>query len=154
MCLPLWITSLMRNTQRLLLSKGPVINGYPSSFTADLLLYSLSWTIFLNCVSECFLIWIHLRGAFQTKTFILHDLFLLIGIDQPQSSVVFKGSHLLREYTYKKVLLWVVGLLRFYTPYTNGLVVPASFFSSLMKASNGFWQFFLSPIFGLKKQDL
>ena len=127
--------------------------------THPVLLLTYSSTLFLEpyfwiMFTECFLIWIHLRGAFQTKTFILHDLFLLIGIDQPQSSVVFKGSHLLREYTYKKVLLWVVGLLRFYTPYTNGLVVPASFFSSLMKASNGFWQFFLSPIFGLKKQDL
>ena len=44
-----------------------------------------------------------------------------------------------REDTHKKVFFLVVGPLRFYPPYTNGLVVHATFFptplvSSLTKA--------------------
>ena len=63
----------------------------------------------------------------------------------------YKGRH-----TKKKFFL-VVGPLRFYPPYTNGLVVHATFFSfffSLIIAWNGFWQFFLFfPVFGLKQPD-
>ena len=44
----------------------------------------------------------------------------------------------------------MVGPLRFYPPYTYGLVVHATFFIFFF-VLNGFWQFFF-PIFGLKKQ--
>ena len=41
------------------------------------------------------------------------------------------NSHVpVREDTHKKGVFLVVGPLRFYPPYTNGLVVHATFFSS------------------------
>ena len=64
----------------------------------------------------------------------------------------------LREDTHKKVAFLVVGPLRVYPLYTNGLVVNATFFLvffSVIIDWNGFWQFFSSsPIYGLKKPDL
>ena len=57
----------------------------------------------------------------------------------------------------KRVFFLVVGPLRFYPPYTNGLVVHATFlifFFSLIIVWNGFWQFFFFfPIFGLKQPN-
>ena len=69
-----------------------------------------------------------------------------------------KGNQLyLREDTHKKSVFLVVEPLRVYPPYTNVLVVHATFFFnffSLIIAWNGFWHFFFSPIFGLKMQIL
>ena len=51
-----------------------------------------------------------------------------------------------REDPHKKVFFLVVGPLRFYLPYTNGLVVHVTFlffFFSLIIAWNGCWHFFL-----------
>ena len=48
----------------------------------------------------------------------------------------------------------MVGPLRFYPPYTNGLMVHDTFFFCLIMAWNGLWQFFFFfPIFGLKQPD-
>ena len=41
---------------------------------------------------------------------------------------IFNRREPLREDTHKKVFFLVVGPLRFYPPYTNGLVVHATFF--------------------------
>ena len=63
----------------------------------------------------------------------------------------------IREDTHKKVFFLVVGPLRFYLPYTNGLMVlpPFFLFFSLIIAWNGFWQFFLFlPNFWAKPAEL
>ena len=64
----------------------------------------------------------------------------------------------IREDTHKKGVFLVVGPLRFYLPYTNGLMVLPPFFSfffSLIIAWNGFWQFFLFlPNFWAKTAEL
>ena len=51
----------------------------------------------------------------------------------------------------KKVFFLVVGPLRFYPPYTNGLVVHATFFPFFCLIIAWCWPKKISPIFGLKK---
>ena len=79
------------------------------------------------------------------------------------SSLILSLYHLvcIREDTHKKNIFFLVGPLIFYPPYTNGLVVYATFssFFSLIVARNGFLQFIhFSPNFlaknpGFKKKS-
>ena len=60
----------------------------------------------------------------------------------------------IREDTHKKSFFLMVGPLRLYPPYTNGLVVHATFFLSYNSLKRILTIFFHSSNFGLKKPDL
>ena len=62
---------------------------------------------------------------------------------------IWKICYTLGKTHIKKVFFLEVGPLRFYPPYTNGLVVHATFLYII--PWNGFWQKKISPIFGVKK---
>ena len=75
----------------------------------------------------------------------MHFIFINFSCVSWGSGIFFfkskKKSFLLREDTHKKSVSLVVGPLRFYPPYANGLVVHAPFFSFFLTiAWNGFWQ--------------
>ena len=81
---------------------------------------------------------------------------LLLSFSSIFLGILFYFVWPIREETHKKCFFLVVGQLRFYSPHPNGLVVHFFVFFclfSLIIAWNGFWQFFFSPIFGLKVPD-
>ena len=82
---------------------------------------------------------------------------ILKGFDNVNSETLFttvgENNARIREDTLKKRFFLVVDPVRFYPPYTNGLVVHSchSLFLRLKIALNGFCQFFFFfSIFGLK----
>ena len=87
--------------------------------------------------------------------FYIIQFLLFIIKEKSQKSVYPKQTRYEIGKTHKKNVFLVVGPLRFHPPYTNGLVVHATFFLSflfsLVMPETDFYNFFFFfPIFGLK----